>query len=46
MEVNARYRKLLEENVGDEQKTAAIKIQISEEVAAKQAELSKETAKK
>ncbi len=46
MEVNARYKKLLEENQGDEQKTAKIKKQISEEVAAKQLQLSKETAKK
>jgi hypothetical protein len=46
LEVNARYKKLLEENVGDEQRTAEIKKQISEEVAAKQLELSKETAKK
>ena len=46
LEVNARYKKLLEENLGDEQRTAEIKKQISEEVAAKQLELSKETAKK
>ncbi len=46
LEVNARYKKLLEENLGDDQRTAEIKKQISEEVAAKQLELSKETAKK
>ncbi len=44
LEVNARYKKLLEENLGDEQRTAEIKKQISEEVAAKQLQLSKETA--
>ncbi|MEI6684446.1 MAG: hypothetical protein WCO44_17620, partial [Bacteroidota bacterium] len=46
LEVNARYKKLLEENIGDEQRTAEIKKQISEEVAAKQLQYSKETAKK
>ena len=46
LEVNARYKKLLEENLGDEQHTAEIKKQISEEVAAKQLQLSRETAKK
>jgi len=46
LEVNARYKKLLEENLGDEQRTAEIKKQISEEVAAKQLQLSKETALK
>jgi hypothetical protein len=46
LEVNARYKKLLEENIDDERRTAEIKKQISEEVAAKQLQLSKETAKK
>jgi len=46
LEVNARYKKLLEENLGDEQRTAEIKKQISEELSAKQLQLSKDTAKK
>jgi len=46
LEVNAKYRKLLEDNVSDEQKTSDIKIQMAQEVADKQAQLTIESNKK
>ena len=44
LEVDAKYRKILEDNLKDEARTAEIKKQMAEEVAAKQIQLSKETA--
>jgi TP901 family phage tail tape measure protein len=44
LEVNAKYRRLLEENVKDEQRTAEIRVQMEEEFAARKKQLSKETA--
>ena len=44
LEVDAKYRKILEDNIKDETRTAEIKKQMAEEVAAKQIQLSKETA--
>ena len=44
LEVDAKYRKILEDNIKDEARTAEIKKQMAEEVAAKQIQLSKETA--
>ncbi|MCX6248352.1 MAG: phage tail tape measure protein [Bacteroidetes bacterium] len=44
LEVDAKYKKILEDNVNDERRTAEIKMQMAEEVAARQAQLSKENA--
>ncbi len=44
LEVDAKYRKILEDNIKDEARTAEIKKQMAEEVAARQIQLSKETA--
>ena len=44
LEVDAKYRKILEDNIKDEARTAEIKQQMAEEVAAKQIQLSRETA--
>ena len=46
LEVNAKYKKLLEENVRDVVKTAEIKKQMAQEVADKEVALAKETTKK
>ncbi|MEI6457197.1 MAG: hypothetical protein WCO93_12980, partial [bacterium] len=44
LEVDAKYRKILEDNIKDEARTTEIKKQMAEEVAARQIQLSKETA--
>ncbi|MEI6898396.1 MAG: hypothetical protein WCL00_00845 [Bacteroidota bacterium] len=46
LDVDAKYKKILDDNIKDETKVAEIKKQMAEEVAAKQVELASETAKK
>ena len=46
LELQAKYKKILDENVGNESKTNEIKAQMAQELSDKEVELSKETAKK
>ncbi|MCX6305535.1 MAG: hypothetical protein NT040_11255 [Bacteroidetes bacterium] len=46
LSVNAKYKKILEDSVGDQAKTDAIKLQMTEEVSASQLKLTQENAQK